>query len=132
MFDQNQFELKEKDWLAKARLFFTVTNREIMKTFVTTAAIVLVAAATYAADDKPSTMQNGMMQGDMMKDCPMMKDRKMKEGMSKDMMAQCHKMIKGGGMMKDKSSEDTSDDNKPSGISEEDHKKHHPAIEGYH
>lgn len=93
------------------------------------AVAALFATTACAAPEKPAdnVMKGGMMQGDMMKDCPMMKDGKMKEGMSKDMMAQCHKMMKGDGMMKDKSSEDTSDDSKPSGVSEEDHKKHHPA-----
>ena len=95
-----------------------------MKKQLTLASIAaLFATAACAAPEKPADnmMKGGMMQGDMMKDCPMMKEGKMKAGMSKDKMAQCHKM------MKDKSSEDTSDDSKPSGVSEEEHKKHHPA-----
>lgn len=103
-----------------------------MKKQLTIAAIAaLFATAACAAPEKPAdNMKGGMMQGDMMKNCHshMMQNGKMMEGsMSKDMMAQCHKMMKDGGIMGDSSSKDQSDDSKPAGVSDEDHKKHHPA-----
>lgn len=100
-----------------------------MKKQLTIAVLAALFATTACATpEKPADtmMKSGMMQGDMMRDCPMMKDGRMKEGMSKDMMAQCHKMMKDGGMMGYTSSKGQPD-SIPAGVSEEDHKKHHPA-----
>src|SRR4030067_971268 len=75
-----------------------------MKKLIITAAatVLLFASAANAADQKVADPHGGMMQGgDMMKNCHMhMKDGKMLDTMPKDMMAQCQKMMKDMGDIK--------------------------------
>jgi hypothetical protein len=76
--------------------YYLINPKEpVMKKFITFTMITMLAGSSaYAADDKSSSMQNGMMQGDMMKNCQShMKDGKMMGNMSKDMMDQCQKMM---------------------------------------
>ena len=109
-----------------------------MKNFITIATIALtVASAAYAADDKPTDKQAGMMQGDMMKNCQMhMQDNKMMDSMPKEMMAQCQEMMKDGGMMKGgmmhggmkgMEHEGAAKPETPKDADDTDHGKHHPA-----
>lgn len=109
-----------------------------MKTLIATTALAMfLTACTQTDTSGNSMMQGGMMQGDMMENCQqMMKDGKMqcqcpccqkmmeggmmKDGMKMD-MKQCQKM------MQNSSSQPSSTPVKKSGVSAEDHKKHHPA-----
>lgn len=103
-----------------------------MKNLITIAALALTFASTaYAADDKSTDKQAGMMQGDMMENCQHhMKDGKMMDSMPKDMMGQCQKMMKNGGMMqggmKDMKPADAAKTETPK-TDDADHKAHHPA-----
>ena len=108
-----------------------------MKKLIAIAALALTVTSTaYAADDKATDKQAGMMQDDMMENCQHhMKDGKMMESMPKDMMGQCQKMMKDGGMMKGGMMQDGMKDMKPADATkteapktdDADHKAHHPA-----
>ncbi|MBI2798685.1 MAG: hypothetical protein HYX63_00110 [Gammaproteobacteria bacterium] len=75
------------------------------KLIITTALTLLFVSAAYAADDKATDQQSGMVgggdlkQGDMMKKCQShMKDGKMMANMPKATMAKCQTMMKDGMM----------------------------------
>jgi hypothetical protein len=73
-----------------------------MKSYITVAVLVMVAASSaYALGDKSDEKIGRMkMNDDMVKNCQMhMKDGKMMDTMPKDMMSGCQDMMKDGGMM---------------------------------
>lgn len=98
-----------------------------MKKLITATALALtVTSIAYAADDKSTDKQAGMMQGDMMENCQHhMKDGKMMDSMPKDMVDQCQEMMNDG--MKDKKPADAAKVETPKTDDGADHKAHHPA-----
>lgn len=102
-----------------------------MKNIATIAVIVLFATSAYATDEKSGSLQGGMMQSDMMKNCQHhMKDGKMMDSMPKDMMAQCQEMMKDGmmdGKGRDGMKSNAANPEAPKADDSADHAKHHPA-----